>query len=404
MRVLYLIYWGATEPIGISGTVPTVQRLAREQEEEVFLVSFDKPEDRRNGDVVSAVRGALERAGVHWRDLGYTKRPANVSTAYDIARGYAYASWLVLRHRIPVVHARTYVGGLIGTLVASTVPGTKLVVHPDGFWPDERVDDGIWAEGSRGHRVARALERWMYRRADAVVVLSERARARLQEDPHLTDKPFYVVHTSCDESRFEVRPARAADEPLSIAYIGSLGGRRMTEEVFRFLAIARSRGARCTVATQTPTPLYEPAMIRAGLSASELDLRAVSPAEIPELLSRHLAGLFLLRPGLSNLATSATKIGEYLAAGLPVVLNDACGDLHEVVERTRTGVVLRDTSDEAFRVALDRLEELTSDPSTPGRCREVAIATMGVSHCAAVQAEAHRIASRAPGPTRLTER
>lgn len=400
MRVLYLIYWGATEPIGIAGTVPTVQRLAREQNEEVFLLSFDKEEDANNASLVASVRRDLEAAGVRWNDLGYTKSPPNLSTAYDIARGYAHATWLVLRHRIPVVHARTYVGGLIGALVKTTIPGRTLVCHPDGFWPDERVDDGVWREGSRAHRIGRALERWMYLRADAIVVLSEKAREALRRDPSLADKPIFVVHTSCDESRFQVRAARRPDEPLAIAYIGSLGGRRMTREVFRFLAIARSSGGACTVATQTPPSAYLEPLTASGLTPEDVNLCSVSPAEVPALLARHHAGVFMLRPGLSNLATSATKIGEYLAAGLPVVLNDACGDCHDVVERSGTGVVVRETTDAAFRSAIDRLLELTLDASLPARCRDVAIRTMGVSHCASEQARAHRVAlssARAPG-------
>lgn len=392
MRVLYLIYWGATEPIGISGTVPTLKRLARDHDEEVFLVSFDKPDDVRDRVLVDAVQSELTAAGVRWKDLGYTKHPPNLSTVYDIARGFAYASWLVLRHRIPVVHARTYVGGIIGALVKTTMPGKRLVCHLDGFWPDERVDDGLWREGSRAHRIGRKLEGWMYRRADAIIVLSERARDVLRRDPTLSDKPIFVVHTSCDESRFHVRGARRPDEPLAIAYIGSLGGRRMTREVFRFLAVAKSRGATCTVATQTPWSALSEALAEAGLTPEDVNLCSVPPAQVPALLARHHAGLFMLRPGLSNLATSATKIGEYLAAGMPVVLNDACGDCHDIVEQSKTGVVLRETTDDVFHRAIDRVLELTLDPSLPARCRATASATMGVSHCASEQVRAHRAA------------
>jgi len=397
MRVAYLIYWGATEPIGISGTVPTVEHLSREHGEEVFLVSFDKPEDTSDSSLVEKIRSTLRSAGVHWTDLGYTKHPLNLSTAYDIARGYAYTSWLVLRRGIDVVHARTYVGGIIGALVRSTIPGVKVVCHPDGFWPDERVDDGVWREGARPHRLARSLERWMYRRADAIVVLSERAREVLRRDRRLEGKPIFVIHTSCDTSRFSVRSPRARDEALAIVYLGSLGGRRMTREVFRFFAIAHKRGIRCTLATQTPISMLQDAFDESGLRPEDLAFRAVSPAEVPALLAQHHAGLFMLRPGLSNIATSATKIGEYLAAGLPVVLNSACGDCHDVVARSGTGVVLDETTDDAFHRAIDSLEQLTLDAETPKRCREVANTTMGVAHCAAEQARAHRLVTSAHG-------
>lgn len=391
MRVLYLIYWGATEPIGLAGTVPTVQTLAREQDEEVFLVSFDKPADTANRTLVDHVRKTLASGGVRWKDLGYTKHPPTLSTVYDIARGFAVASWLVVRHRIPVVHGRTFVGSVIGALVRTAIPGVRFVSHPDGFWPHERVDDGVWREGTRPHRVGLAIEQWMMERADAIIVLSERARDVLRAHPKLAKKPIFVVHTSCDVSRFEVRAPRRADEPLAIAYVGSLGGRRMTDEVFRFIAVAKRRGVRCSVATQTPLALLTPALEKAGLTPEDVALCAIEPAEVPAFLAKHHAGLFMLRPGLSNLATSATKIGEYLASGMAVALTDTCGDCHDVVESSATGVVLRETTDEAFEIAIDRLEQLTREPSLPARARAVAVATMGVSHCAAAQAQAHRV-------------
>lgn len=389
MRCIYLIYWGATEPIGIAGTVPTVELLASEHEEEVFLVSFDKPADK-TPSVVAQLRDRFLPRNIRWRDLGYTKSPQNLSTAYDMARGVAYCSWLIARHRVDVLHARTFVASVMGMGLKTIFPNLKVVCHPDGFWPHERVDDGVWTKDSRAHRLGLFLERKMQEKADGIIVLSERARNVLRENPKLRDKPIVVVHTSVDEKRFALRKARAADEPLAILYLGSLGGRRMTEEVFAFLAVASKNGCRCTVATHSPLSQLEPAMKAAGLTPADVGLCTVLPEEVPALVARHHAGIFMLRPGLSNVATSATKVGEYLAAGLPVALTDTCGDLHDIVEATNTGVVIRRHDEAGYRQVIDRLKELTLDPTTPARCRDVAVRTMGVAHCADEQARLHR--------------
>ena len=389
-KCLYVVYWGATEPIGQAGTVPTVIHLAEREGEAVFLVTFDKPADASDRRLVSSLRERFSLAGVKWDDLRYTKHPANLSTAWDIVKGVTWCSYLVVRHRIPVVHGRTFVGGIIGSLVRSLVPGVRFVCHPDGFWPHERVDDGVWREGSRAHRLALNIERFMYHRADAIVVLSTRAREALRRDPALRTKPIHVIHTSVDVSRFELAAPRRPGEPMRIVYLGSLGGRYMSKDVFRLLALAhRRRGAHCTVATRA-TQHVASAFESSGTTADDIEVISLEPENVPGFLVTQHAGVFMLAAGRSNIATSATKVGEYLAAGLPVLLTSECGDLDQIVSTTGTGVVLRGLSDADLEEGLERLDVLTRDPETPSRCRRTAAQYMGLASVAAVQAEIHR--------------
>jgi glycosyltransferase involved in cell wall biosynthesis len=95
-------------------------------------------------------------------------------------------------------------------------------------------------------------------------------------------------------------------------------------------------------------------------------------ADVPRWLGRADAGLAFYKPGWSRQATCPTKIGEYLATGLPVVVNDAVGDMEEVVGTNEVGVVLSEFTADAYRSALDRLEKLWADPDLAARCRQIA--------------------------------
>ena len=84
-----------------------------------------------------------------------------------------------------------------------------------GFWPDERVDGGLWSKESLGYRAWKRIERRLCRRARAVVVLTERAKgelARLGLVPPAT--PVHVIPTCADLARF--RPVPEAERPPAV--------------------------------------------------------------------------------------------------------------------------------------------------------------------------------------------
>jgi glycosyltransferase involved in cell wall biosynthesis len=79
-----------------------------------------------------------------------------------------------------------------------------------------------------------------------------------------------------------------------------------------------------------------------------------------------------LAPGISQHGGSPTKVGEYWAAGLPVVVTPGIGDTEEIIRRERVGVVVSEFSGEAYDHALSELLNLLEDPYLPGRCRAAA--------------------------------
>src|SRR5262249_13614790 len=91
-----------------------------------------------------------------------------------------------------------------------------------------------------------------------------------------------------------------------------------------------------------------------------------------EELSRQNAGLHFLTPGISHHAGSPTKVGEYWALGLPVVISAGVGDTEDIIRRERVGVVVSEFSGEGYGHALGELVNLLADPYLPSRCRAAA--------------------------------
>ena len=384
-RILYLTYWGATELIGSGNAVPTVIELAN-RGYEVFYITFDKPRDLARGPVVESVRNRLVQAGVRWFQLTYHKSPRNLSTAYDIFRGYVLSALLIRRFKIPIFHGRTYVGAVIGMLLRKSL-GVSFVCHPDGHWPGEQVDNGFWSPDSKAFCWANRLLGQSYRWSDEIIVLSRRVVDEVEIlAPEL---PVTVIHTPVDLNRISLssRPEWRQPEPFRLVYLGAIGGRYLETELFRFLAVAQCScsSLEIRIVTQSDPGAILMGMSKAGVKISTVKIGPAESSEVGGILNECDAAVFMLMEGLSNTATSATKVGEYWAAGLPVVLTKDAGDLDLVAQENNVGVVIVNHTDESYKRAFQCLVSLTSSPGIRFRCREVAkqfksISAIGAAH------------------------
>jgi hypothetical protein len=78
------------------------------------------------------------------------------------------------------------------------------------------------------------------------------------------------------------------------------------------------------------------------------------------------------RPSFARIASSPTKVGEYLGAGLPLASGPGIGDVEELMREREVGVVVDAFDERAYARSAKRLRELASDPAARARCREVA--------------------------------
>ena len=391
LRLLYLVYWGAAEPLGQSLVLPAVTRLAG-LGAEITLVTFEKPGDLACADGIAAIRATLAGHGIRWIALRYHQHPKVPATAFDMIHGCARGLLARLRSRPDVIHARTFIGGLIGHALASLLR-VPWIYHNEGFYPDEQVDGGVWQEGSRVHRLAKALERRMYERAGGIVTLSHRARSQVEgmSGVRRRETPTIVVPSCVNLEAFPERPSLSATrgEGLRLVYIGAIGRRYLFDRVVLFVAAAaRELGqVHFRILSRTEPSLVASLLQQADLPSECWTLDCVPHASIPrELESRH-AGLFFLTQGRSEHGCSPTKVGEYWASGLPVVTTPNVSDTDQIIQRERVGVIIGEHSDAEYRRGAHELQELLKDPDLPARCRRAA-----ESHFALAPACARQIA------------
>jgi glycosyltransferase involved in cell wall biosynthesis len=384
LRTLYICYFGLREPLVETQVLPYLRQLVAAGVE-VHLLTFE-PELKSSWSDAEIRKRTSELAAEHinWRHLPYHKRPSLPATLYDIIAGALRAARLIRKHDINVIHARSHVAAAMGA-VAKRLTGTRLIFDIRGFFPEEYVDAGVWPKGGLLYRLVKATERRLLAAADGFVVLTEKARQILFPPGAKPSRPVEVIPCCVDLKRFEHAGARSRERirrELSlgqrrvIAYIGALGGWYMTDEMAEFLSIAHREDANTfsLILTQSPPEMIARPLGDRGLSAQDFLIRKVSPSEIPDYLSAADLAISFIKPCYSKLSSSPTKLAEYLAAGLPVVCNSGIGDVDDVIESERVGVILRKLDREGYSNGLREVEMLQREGAELStRCRDAAV-------------------------------
>lgn len=372
LGVLYISYDGLLEPLGQSQVLAYLERLTA-WPIRLFLVTFEKKDARVRTEEREALRERLRWRGIRWISLRYHKTPAAPATLYDVIVGIVVAAVIARRHKVAIVHARSYVPALMA-LVLQQVMGVKFLFDMRGFWADERVDGRIWPSGGARYRIAKALEKVYLRKADAVITLTDAAKDEIEaleylrgRRPHIT-----VISTCVDLDQFEIRDR--ASGPFTLVYSGSLGTWYALDEMMAFFAVLKKRipSARFLILTQSPRPLAEAVRDKYALGEKEMSVRDVVYQRMPESIASGDAGIIFSQPSWANKARCPTKLGEFLASGLPVVMSRGIGDTEGLVRGERVGVVVDEFSEGAYETAAGALRDLLSEVDLRKRCRQVA--------------------------------
>jgi glycosyltransferase involved in cell wall biosynthesis len=381
-RTLYLCYFGLREPLVQTQVLPYLRKLA-EGGVGVSLLTFEpRLNERWTRDELEAERARLGGEGIRWHWRAYHKSPSLPATLYDVAVGARLASKMLRRGEADVLHARGHVPALMAAL-AKRRAGGRILFDIRGFMPEEYTDAGVWPEGGALYRGVKRVERFLFNSADAFVVLTEKAREILfpgRPEADERGRPVEVIPCCVDFERFraadgtpreELRRELGLEGRRVVVYVGSFGGWYMAEETARFMAQAHRQDPRtfALVLTQTPPEQIAARLRELGVPDDSFRVGRVAPADVPKYLKASDVAVSFIRACYSKLSSSPTKIAEYLAAGLPVVCNAGVGDVDEVIEGDRVGVVLRDFDGESFARALREVEALRAEGGLAERAR-----------------------------------
>lgn len=263
-----------------------------------------------------------------------------------------------------ILHAHSPLLNGLPALWAGRRLGLPVVYEARAFWEDAAVDHGTVREGSLRYRLSRALEGWLFRRADGVVTICEGMRQEIVRRGAAPER-VTVVPNGVDVEWFEPRPR---SEPLARA-LGLNGG-----PVFGFVgSFYRYEGLRFLLEAfpDLRRALPQTRLLLVGSGEEEATLRAMAAdagdavifaGQVPHEQVREFYSVMDVfvcprrRMRLTELVTPLKPL-EAMAMGRPVLASDV-GGLAELIRQDVTGLMFRAESaasllTEAVRLGAD---------------------------------------------------
>lgn len=263
-------------------------------------------------------------------------------SAMAMARG-------LTKRRFDVVYGSSpHLGAALAGLIVARLHRARFVVEVRDLWPQILVDSGMMTERSRVFRSLKVLERFLYRQADAIVVLARGTidaiaqegipMAKIHFLPNGADPDDFVV----SDDRQELR-RRFGFEGTIVVYAGAHGPANGLE-----LALDAADELR---QTDVRFVLVGDGVLKAELISQAAErhldnvvfLDPIPKNEIPKLFAAADIGLHCLADiALFHHGVSPNKLYDYMAAGLPVVTNTP-GEVAAMVKEAGAGEAVEPT-------------------------------------------------------------
>lgn len=253
---------------------------------------------------------------------------------------YAFAAFLrsITARSIDIVYASSphLLSGVAGWMTAR-LRRVPLILEIRDVWPQILVEMGATRESSLSFRSLRAIERFLYRKADWIVYMAEGVRHHLIVEGADPNRLSFIPNGADAEdfspsaNRHCLR-ARYGFSGVVAVYAGAHGvanGLDLLLDAAKEVAIGFPDVVIVLVGNGTEkTRLIERAEAEGIANVRFMD--PIPKSEIPDLLAAADIGLHCLADvELFRIGVSPNKLFDYMAAGLPVATNSpgVCGAL-----------------------------------------------------------------------------
>ena len=282
---------------------------------------------------------------------------------------------MVVIKKIDILHCRSYPIMLAAIAIKKVIKKLKVVFDPRSPFPEENITGGRWTEKSISHKVWKILERIFLDHSDVTIAITDTYIKHFREMS--LNANFKTVPNNVDTSKFSfdqdhrnVLRSRIGikDNEIIFVYLGSLGKHWNNPIVYaKFLIHLRELDINHRFLFITSNILELSKVFNEyNIGTHEYFAVFANPSEVPKYLSMADVGLnFMAKQDIRM----SIKTCEYLAMGLPVIVNSNVMGAKEIIEQHHVGLVLEDLSN----INLEYIKEIVlKKKQFSVKCRKVA--------------------------------
>jgi glycosyltransferase involved in cell wall biosynthesis len=258
-------------------------------------------------------------------------------------------TWLSLERKKlgpqPVVyHCRGESSFLWGNKLAKKFSDDATVLDIRGFWPLERLaPDNVFDVDKLTTRHHQQFDtdvanlRYAISQSNMVTTVGESLKEYLVKEHNAPAEtyviPCCVAGTIDDKERIEIRDQLNLKEKKAVLYLGGAQKYQHLEDlVLPFVkSIFSQRDNYVAVFITQDIEALKKLVTDFNLPGDSVRIIRVPQSEVSKYLSAMDAGLLLRAPSFLNTFSQPVKLGEYLSAGLPVIVERGTGNVERML-------------------------------------------------------------------------
>ena len=351
-KITYVTVDSIQEGVGQSQVLSYVKKLSKENQ--VTLISLEKEPPSQQ------LIFELEEYNILWRFIPFGKK----GIAGGVLRMFRLFQLIPTTE---IVHARSDIAAFAGVMRGSKT----LIWDCRALMADHRRA----LSTSFHHRIESVffsfMERIIAKRSCKIIVITKAVIPILTSRYKLQDDKFQYISTCVDTSKFDLSlPIRKREDQLRILISGTLSPAYDFELMNTILnRLKNHTGVRVTLA------------LAKNHDQSWRDLKFIDEIlevkhdSMSQLINQMDFGFAIWRNdfGVALKSVAATKVAEFLACGVPVVVNSLQGDFGALVPANDVGVSIMNSSDDEVERVVSNLLRLSKDENVHERCREFAL-------------------------------
>lgn len=380
-HTLYITFDGLSDPLGQSQILPYLRRVA-EGGFRIHILSCEKEErlEKEKQTLLSFI-GTLP---ITWEYILYDADGGFLSRFNYVRRLRGMAERVCRDKKISLVHCRSYLASLIG-LRLKQKHDIPFLFDMRGFWADERIDGGIWKKNNPLHAFFysyfKKKEKQFLLQSDAIVSLTYAAVKELEKNYPTGDLNSRTTVIPCctDTDLFH---KEAVETPLTLpgsskqdhllVYTGSIGTWYYTRELIDCVLAWKELipEIKLLILTKDTSELNTVLATYTSEQRNTVLTASCSYKDVAKYLVMAKAALFFIKPSVSKIASSPTKMAECWSMDLPIITNSGIGDNDLYFKNRNGGVLIESFTRESYVAACLAYQAL---PRERGFYRNIAL-------------------------------
>ncbi len=366
-KISYFSYDGILEPLGNSQVLNYMMLLSNSYQ--ITLFTFEKSNDINNLERLDLMKQFCIANSIDWKFSVF--KEGSILSVFNPVK-YCFFIFRNYFDISKIIHARSFIPCLVAYLISILKFNSKYIYDMRGYWVEEKVDVGKLNTNSIFYRVLSSLDSILIKNSAHIVTLSQISNIHIKNKYIINSKLISTIYTCTDLIKFNLSNKNI--DSLCFGYVGTTIGWYQFDETLDFIKLAFNTipNSIFKIITRDNKQDLINRIKYKNIDLSRIVIKSSSFENVQIEYEEIDIAVFFIKQSFSKSASMPTKFGEFLASGIPCIVNSGIGDMPSIVnDNPECGFVISEFVDDEYKNVIKKLS-LLQIRNNSYKCRKVA--------------------------------